>query len=88
MLTLVMLLVLQKGQPALLYLVPFIMIPAVFFGWLRGELQKLWMGIVESEAFIPEEVVLDTTANISNDDNASLLLPVHSVTENEDTKQV
>jgi len=90
MVTLVMLLVLQKGQPALLYLVPFVMTTAVFFGWIRGELKKLWTGIVDSPVSISEEVGLDTTANSSNEDTASLLLPVHvkEPLENEDTKQV
>ena len=31
-----------KGQPALLYLVPCTLGPAVFLAWYRGELKLLW----------------------------------------------
>ena len=32
----------MKGQPALLYLVPCTLGPAVFLAWYRGELKLLW----------------------------------------------
>jgi len=47
--TLCMLLVMQQGQPALLYLVPFTILPVVFFGWKRKELKKLWKGDTMSD---------------------------------------
>jgi len=47
--TLSMLFVMQSGQPALLYLVPFTLIPAIFFGWRRKELGMLWRGEVKEE---------------------------------------
>jgi len=47
--TLSMLLAMQLAQPALLYLVPFTLIPTLFFGWRRKELRKLWRGEVGEE---------------------------------------
>jgi len=42
--TLVMVFLLQRGQPALLYLVPCTLLPTLFFGWRRHELKNLWLG--------------------------------------------
>jgi len=53
-LTLCMLLALQQGQPALLYLVPFTLIPPIFFGWMRNELKQLWTGIIGDEESTPQ----------------------------------
>eukprot|EP01116_Phalansterium_solitarium_P002789 TRINITY_DN1305_c1_g2_i2.p1 TRINITY_DN1305_c1_g2~~TRINITY_DN1305_c1_g2_i2.p1 ORF type:complete len:368 (-),score=85.51 TRINITY_DN1305_c1_g2_i2:340-1443(-) len=47
-LTLIMLVMLQKGQPALLYLVPCTLLTTVYFGYKRGELRDLWRGYPES----------------------------------------
>eukprot|EP01119_Soliformovum_irregulare_P019583 TRINITY_DN6232_c0_g1_i1.p1 TRINITY_DN6232_c0_g1~~TRINITY_DN6232_c0_g1_i1.p1 ORF type:complete len:349 (-),score=67.30 TRINITY_DN6232_c0_g1_i1:35-1054(-) len=49
MLTLVMVVALDRGQPALLYLVPFTLIPTYAFGIYRKELRLLWNG-PESES--------------------------------------
>jgi hypothetical protein len=34
----------KQGQPAMLYLVPCILITGVVIGLVRGELRKLWTG--------------------------------------------
>lgn len=44
LITFVMLFVMEQGQPALVYLVPCILITGVFIGWRRGDLKKLWSG--------------------------------------------
>jgi len=43
--TFIMLIFLERGQPALLYLVPGTMLPTVFFGWRRNQLSDLWNGL-------------------------------------------
>jgi MFS family permease len=43
-LTYIMLIALQMAQPALLYLVPCIMLPTIFMGYMRGDLSLLWHG--------------------------------------------
>eukprot|EP01113_Clastostelium_recurvatum_P009903 TRINITY_DN14833_c0_g1_i3.p1 TRINITY_DN14833_c0_g1~~TRINITY_DN14833_c0_g1_i3.p1 ORF type:complete len:240 (+),score=48.54 TRINITY_DN14833_c0_g1_i3:526-1245(+) len=40
--TIAMLVVIQSGQPALLYLVPGIFIPVTIVAWRRGELRTVW----------------------------------------------
>jgi len=47
--TIIMVYALQRGQPALLYLVPFTMIPTVITGYSRGQLHLLWQGIKQRE---------------------------------------
>jgi len=42
--TFLMVFALQRGQPALLYLVPATLLTTVFFGWRRRELKLLWKG--------------------------------------------
>ena len=44
LITFVMLFVMEQGQPALVYLVPCILITGVVIGWRRGDLKKLWSG--------------------------------------------
>lgn len=34
----------QLAQPALIYLVPFTVIPLVIAAWLRGHLKEIWYG--------------------------------------------
>lgn len=52
-LTISILLIMSKGQPALLYLVPFtFFITAVTAGW-RGELKQLWKGIPQVNPSLP-----------------------------------
>ena len=51
--TFVMLFVMKKGQPALLYLVPCTLITGYVIGWIRGDLKKLWTGrMVYIPAFV------------------------------------
>jgi len=59
-LTFAMLVVLQMGQPALLYLVPFTLIPAIGLAYFRGHLGDMWRGVSpepledDSERLIPD----------------------------------
>jgi len=69
-LTLIMVVVLQRGQPALLYLVPFTLIPAVVLGWMRGELKHLWNGTTTHQMYTVEE---GRAARGSTEDSIALL---------------
>jgi len=60
-LTFVMVYVLDRGQPALLYLVPFTLLTTIFFGWMRGQLGDLWKGLYRVEE-------IDIEENIPNSD--------------------
>jgi len=42
--TIIVLTIMQSGQPALLYLVPFTVGPTAFIAWRRGDLQTMWKG--------------------------------------------
>jgi hypothetical protein len=70
-LTQVMLLLLRKGQPALLYLVPSVLVPVVCFGARRKELRFLWTGLPSNNQ--TEEANDDNLENVSlmerNSDN-------------------
>jgi len=57
-LTIIMVLVLQRGQPALLYLVPFVVIPAIIVGWKNNELKMLWSGITRDDMKELDEIAI------------------------------
>jgi len=57
--TLLFLVFLQTAQPALLYLVPSIMIPTMILGWKRKEFKQLWNGIPTATPSIPGNSVLE-----------------------------
>merc|ERR1719369_812198 len=42
--TFVSLFVMNSAQPALLYLVPFTLIPTILVSWVRGDLPSMWEG--------------------------------------------
>merc|ERR1719228_2662079 len=42
--TFISLFLMNSAQPALLYLVPFTLIPTILVGWLRGDLPAMWKG--------------------------------------------
>jgi signal peptide peptidase-like protein 2B len=80
--TIIMVFVLNRAQPALLYLVPFTMIPTVFVAYRREELRKLWKGIDEDSLLHPPSVndldlESDQTdlARLSGDHSQSSLSP-------------
>lgn len=37
----------NSAQPALLYLVPFTLVPTVLVAWLRGDLPTMWQGDIK-----------------------------------------
>lgn len=41
----------EKGQPALLYLVPFTLITTFVIGCIRGEAGALWSGVTKQEIY-------------------------------------
>ncbi|CAG0920662.1 unnamed protein product [Notodromas monacha] len=47
--TFVSLFLMKEAQPALLYLVPFTVLPAIILSLIRGEFKELWHGEVEAE---------------------------------------
>lgn len=84
--TLVMLWVLQRGQPALLYLVPFTMLTTVFFGWRRQQLEDLWKGLYKVEdlekfAQMQEASSSSSKSNNSNDESQASLLQNQELSE-------
>merc|ERR1719220_1251107 len=42
--TFISLFLMNSAQPALLYLVPFTLIPTIIVAWLRGDLPAMWEG--------------------------------------------
>ncbi|PSR88542.1 signal peptide peptidase-domain-containing protein [Coniella lustricola] len=60
--TVSVLLVFQRGQPALLYLVPGVVGSAYVTGWLRGEVKQMWT-YTEDGSLDVKDVVVDVDAN-------------------------
>eukprot|EP01118_Nematostelium_gracile_P010548 TRINITY_DN3651_c0_g1_i1.p1 TRINITY_DN3651_c0_g1~~TRINITY_DN3651_c0_g1_i1.p1 ORF type:complete len:246 (-),score=52.28 TRINITY_DN3651_c0_g1_i1:42-779(-) len=60
-LTFAMLVVIQFGQPALLYLVPATLLPTVFVGLVRVELKQLWQGIPTPATTEADQALLTDT---------------------------
>jgi len=58
--TFISLFLMNSAQPALLYLVPFTLIPTILVAWLRGELPSMWQGDSDKD----DE---DINENISDD---------------------
>jgi len=80
LLTLVMVYALQRGQPALLYLVPATILPTIGFSYSRGELRILWRGYKE----VPESTALNARELESGVEERDTLLQSVDVTpENE-----
>jgi signal peptide peptidase-like protein 2B len=55
--TYVSLILMQRGQPALLYLVPFILLPTILLAYHRGDLRQMWSSMdrpVQVPAFLTE----------------------------------
>ena len=44
MATFISLFLMNSAQPALLYLVPFTLLPTILVAWLRGDLPAMWEG--------------------------------------------
>ena len=42
--TFISLFLMNSAQPALLYLVPFTLVPTLVVGWIRGDLAAMWLG--------------------------------------------
>jgi len=74
--TIIMVFALERGQPALLYLVPFTMLTTVYFARKRGQLHLLWQGIKAHEEDQPVRELTDqqnqndaTVGLLSSNDN-------------------
>ena len=52
MATFISLFLMNSAQPALLYLVPFTLIPIILTALARGELQSMWDGDLQVSAFL------------------------------------
>ena len=44
MATFISLFLMNSAQPALLYLVPFTLVPTLLVSWIRGDLAAMWTG--------------------------------------------
>jgi len=62
--TFISLFVMNSAQPALLYLVPFTLIPTIIVAWLRGDLPSMWQG----DSKIDDDVDLNEDTDDENDD--------------------
>ncbi|XP_077484698.1 uncharacterized protein LOC144094649 [Amblyomma americanum] len=49
----------DRGQPALLYLVPAVLIPVILLAWCRGDLRNFWNG-----EFVPKEGLLSPRLDV------------------------
>ncbi|KAH8022893.1 hypothetical protein HPB51_006251 [Rhipicephalus microplus] len=49
----------DMGQPALLYLVPAILLPVILLAWCRGDLKKFWNG-----DFVPKEGLMSARMDV------------------------
>jgi len=61
----IVLVLMQRGQPALLYLVPFTIFPTAYLAWRRSQLQTIWQGIKET----PPDRTIATQSNDDDDDD-------------------
>jgi hypothetical protein len=66
-----MVFILQRGQPALLYLVPLTIIPTVLIGWRRNQLKLLWYG---NKEHIEDREMMNSTANSENRNDSTISL--------------
>ncbi|KAL3196792.1 hypothetical protein MRX96_015401 [Rhipicephalus microplus] len=51
--------IMDSGQPALLYLVPGVLLPVTLFAWCRGELKQFWNG-----DFVPKEDLMSPRIDV------------------------
>ncbi|XP_049271851.1 uncharacterized protein LOC125758551 [Rhipicephalus sanguineus] len=49
----------DTGQPALLYLVPAILLPVILLAWCRGDLKNFWNG-----DFVPKEGLMSARMDV------------------------
>jgi len=66
--TFISLYLMNSAQPALLYLVPFTLIPISLVAWCRGELKAMWEGDIQES----NEEVYDNLETDDDDDNPNL----------------
>jgi len=59
--TFISLFVMNSAQPALLYLVPFTLIPTILVAWIRGDLASMWEGDIKAadRKFVPKSSALE-----------------------------
>jgi len=69
--TLISFMIMEKGQPALLYLAPFSLIPVILTAWYRGQLREMWTGVHREEASTQlkmEEIVVEQQGLLSGEE--------------------
>ncbi|KAK8764767.1 hypothetical protein V5799_032625 [Amblyomma americanum] len=81
--TFLALILMRMAQPALLYLVPFTVLPTLAIAWFRGELEDIWKGNLpredthsESDVSLSETTPGDTFKNIEPDPRKLVSQPV------------
>lgn len=68
--TLLSFVIMQKGQPALLYLGPFTLIPVILAAWYRGQLREMWNGVngaVEASQTKMQDVIVENQTLLSSE---------------------
>ena len=68
--TYIALLIMESGQPALLYLVPCTLLPVMITGCMKGDFQLLWTG---KQPILNEEITLSDDLNIDSLSDADLI---------------
>jgi len=75
--TFISLFVMNSAQPALLYLVPFTLIPTILVAWIRGDLASMWQGDIK----VDEDQDNDDDNTDDDIDDAKGNLPNEQVNE-------
>merc|ERR1712228_131756 len=69
--TFISLFVMNSAQPALLYLVPFTLIPTIIVAWIRGDLPAMWEGdnkaVVRRNGGVPGDDTVPQSAQDEED---------------------
>ncbi|XP_041355333.1 signal peptide peptidase-like 2B [Gigantopelta aegis] len=82
-LTYIALALMNKGQPALLYLVPCTLIATAVIGWCRGELRHLWLGKEERREISEPKTNDDENPNLPRLTNIAAESEVSSLSSTE-----
>jgi len=69
--TFISLFLMNSAQPALLYLVPFTLVPTVLVAWLRGDLPAMWQGDIKDEGEVLSEEENDDKENVTTEETSA-----------------